>query len=222
MMKDLNNRILISVAFLAGVLVLASFSTKKSRVLIVGDSISIGYFPLVKETFKNEAEIIHNPGNAQNTTVGLANIHQWIGKEKWDVIQFNWGLWDLCRRSDTSSLYGKRDKLSGVPDNNIDDYAKKLEELVVLLKQTNAKLIFVTTTAVPEDEPGRVAEDVERYNNIARSIMKKHQVFITELYEPSIDIHKHYGNGRSDVHYTKNGYEKLASHISAELKKYLQ
>lgn len=177
-MKKGNNRILITVAFLACVFLLASFSTRKSRVLIIGDSISIGYFPFVKETFKNEADIIHNTGNAQNTTVGLANIQQWIGKEQWDVIQFNWGLWDLCRRSDTSRLYGKRDKLNGVPDNSIDAYAKNLEELVVILKQTNAKLIFVTTTVVPDDEPGRVVEDVERYNNIARSIMKKHQVDI--------------------------------------------
>ncbi|MCK4830540.1 hypothetical protein KA005_83250 [bacterium] len=41
------------------------------RVLIIGDSISWGYFPYVKEALKEQAIIIHNEGNAQHTGTGL-------------------------------------------------------------------------------------------------------------------------------------------------------
>jgi len=201
--------------------ILTSFSNRPSRILIIGDSISIGYFPFVKKTLESEAEIIHNPGNAENTTTGLDSIQKWLGIEHWDVIQFNWGLWDLCYRSSESKAYGRRDKINGVQDNSPEDYSKKLEKLVVLLNQTKAKLIFVTTTAVPEEEPGRNVKDVELYNSIARKIMKKYKVAVNDLYKPSIAIHKEYGLGNNDVHYNKEGYEKLSGYVSRYLKKYL-
>jgi len=181
--------------------VLTSFSNRPPRILIIGDSISIGYFPFVKKTLESEAEIIHNPGNAENTTTGLDSIQKWLGIE--------------------SKAYGRRDKINGVQDNSPEDYSKKLEKLVVLLNQTKAKLIFVTTTAVPEEEPGRNVKDVELYNSIARKIMKKYKVAVNDLYKPSIAIHKEYGLGNNDVHYNKEGYEKLSGYVSRYLKKYL-
>ena len=66
------------------------------RILIIGDSISIGYTPFVKELFQGRAEVVHNPGNAQHTGTGLENIDLWLGDGHWDVIHFNWSLWDLC------------------------------------------------------------------------------------------------------------------------------
>ena len=72
---------------------------KKSRsldpnlpnVLIIGDSISIGYTSGVRDLLKGKANVIHNPGNAQGTTHGCKNLDAWLGDTKWDVIHFNWG-----------------------------------------------------------------------------------------------------------------------------------
>ena len=44
------------------------------RILIIGDSISLGYTPNVKEMFQGRAEVVHNPGNAQHTGTGLEQI----------------------------------------------------------------------------------------------------------------------------------------------------
>jgi len=87
---------------------LSAGSNSLPKVLIIGDSISIGYTPFVKEYFRDKANIIHNPGNAGDTGRGLKNIKDWVGDEEWDIIQFNWGLWDLCYRHQDSRLYGNR------------------------------------------------------------------------------------------------------------------
>jgi len=69
------------------------------EVLIIGDSISIGYTPFVKQMLGGIAGVYHNPGNGRYTGYGLEKIEEWLGDESWDVIHFNRGLWDLCYRS---------------------------------------------------------------------------------------------------------------------------
>jgi len=65
------------------------------RVLIIGDSISIGYTLPTREFLKGKANLHRIPTNGGPTTRGLANIDAWLGKDKWDLIHFNWGLHDL-------------------------------------------------------------------------------------------------------------------------------
>ena len=198
---------------------LVAFKAKKKNVLIIGDSISIGYTPFVQESLKGKAEVIHNPKNAQHTGNGLEKIHSWIGDKKWDVIQFNWGLWDLCYRHKSSKVQGKRDKVNGEITYSIEDYAKNLEKLVSILETTGAKLIFVTTTYVPEKEAGRFKEDPIKYNKVAKEIMKKHNIQINDIFDQSIKIHQKYGNGEDDVHYSEEGYAKLSKPIIKMLQK---
>jgi hypothetical protein len=52
-------------------------------------------------------------GNGQDSNHGVANIDKWLGDRKWDVIHFNWGLWDICYRSPASKEQGHRDKVNG-------------------------------------------------------------------------------------------------------------
>jgi len=182
---------------------LTADNLKIPKILIIGDSISLGYTPMIKEYFGDKARISHNPGNAGDTSRGLENIKEWVGDEDWDIIQFNWGLWDLCYRSPESKLYGNRDKVNGEITFSIDEYKANLDSIVTILKKiSDAKLIFVTTTYVPENEAGRYTKDVEKYNAAGKDIMKKHSVLINDIYETSIAIHKKNGLGSDDVHYT--------------------
>ncbi|WP_282072500.1 SGNH/GDSL hydrolase family protein [Polaribacter atrinae] len=197
-----------------GFFIISAFSIKKPKILIIGDSISIGYTPFVKKHFFDKATVFHNAGNAQHTGTGLKKIEEWLGDKHWDIIQFNWGLWDLCYRHPDSKEYGKRDKIHGKPEFTIDEYASNLDSLVAIIKKkSNAKLIFVTTTYVPKDETGRYESDVEKYNDAAKLVMKKHNISVNDIYEQSISIHNRYGNGSKDVHYTTNGYNKLSELI---------
>jgi len=190
-----------------------SAENKKPRILIIGDSISIGYTPFVKEALKSEAIVVHNEGNAQFTGTGLEKLDEWLGNEPWDIIQFNWGLWDLCYRSPESKVQGNRDKINGVLTTSLDDYRKNLETLVLRLQKTKAKLIFVTTTYVPVNEAGRIAGDENKYNSVATEVMKKYGIRVNNLNRLSQKAHKKFGQGDDNVHYTEKGYELLSKQI---------
>ena len=107
---------------------------EKPNILIIGDSISIGYTPFVKEALVDKAIVMHNKGNAQHTGTGLIKIEEWLGETDWDIIQFNWGLWDLAYRHTDAKTQGKRDKVNGTITFSVTEYAKNLETLVKILK----------------------------------------------------------------------------------------
>ena len=196
-------------------IVLIAANEAPPRVLIIGDSISLGYTPFVKAHLQGKAEVVHNRGNAGDTGRGLENIREYIGDGNWDVIQFNWGLWDLCYRHPDAKVYGNRDKINGTLTFSVEDYKANLDSLVCIMKElSNAELVFLTTTYVPQEEAGRFAEDVEIYNNAAKEVMAKYDVRVHDIYDVSAEIHKEYGIGSDDVHYTKEGSEKLGVFVS--------
>ncbi|MCA9070886.1 MAG: hypothetical protein KDA84_18280, partial [Planctomycetaceae bacterium] len=63
------------------------------RVLLIGDSISIGYTKPVIELLKGKAEVQRVKGNAGHTGMGLEKLPKWLDEKhgQWDVIHFNWG-----------------------------------------------------------------------------------------------------------------------------------
>ncbi|MEO9475975.1 MAG: SGNH/GDSL hydrolase family protein [Cyclobacteriaceae bacterium] len=204
-------------------LVSTSFQPTLPKVLIIGDSISNGYTPYVMKNLEGIAEVAHNPGNAKHTGNGLEHIKDWIGETGWDIIQFNWGLWDLCYRHPESQVQGQRDKVNGTITYSLEDYKSNLDSLVRLIKKySDAELIFVTTTYVPNEEAGRFSKDVQRYNDAAKQVMKAHNVAVNDIYKKSKPIHRKYGKGDDDVHYTQQGYEQLGKPIFKYLKKSLK
>ena len=58
--------------------------------LLIGDSISIGYTLPVRKLMQGKANIHRPLTNCGPTTKGIAEIDKWLGKDKWDVIHFNW------------------------------------------------------------------------------------------------------------------------------------
>ena len=204
---------------LFSILLIPGFKTEKKKILIIGDSISIGYTPFVREALLDKAVVVHNPGNAQHTGTGLKKLDEWVGDEKWDIIQFNWGLWDLCYRSPDSSESGKKDKINGTITFSVEEYQSNLRELVKKLQATHAKLVFVTTTFVPENEPGRIAGDELRYNKAALEVMQEFNIPVNDIYKASKKIHKKQGESPGNVHYTEQGYQMLAEKIVSFLQK---
>lgn len=205
-------RIIYVVVFL--LLSIACSNDDKKNVLIIGDSISLGYTPFVQEELKGIANVCHNWGIAGSTSRGVDSIHSWLGNKKWDIIYFNFGLHDLCYRD----AKNKKDKLFGKQTVEIEKYASNLDFLVQVLKNTGAKLIFATTTMVPEGEPGRNPEDPMRYNQVAIDIMQKNNVLVDDLYNLSLKIHPKYGKADNDVHYQDEGYKQLANSVVCTIK----
>ncbi len=204
------------------VLLLFGFTEKQAKVLIIGDSISLGYTPFVTEILKEKAIVTHNKGNAKHSGYGLENIETWITEDEYDVIQFNWGLWDLCYRHPDSKVQGNRDKVNGTITFSLEEYEQNLETIVKLIQEkTDAKLVFVTTSYVPGEEEGRFTKDAPKYNKVAKKVMKKYGVQVNDIYKESKIIHKDYGQGNNNVHYEKEGYKELGEVVAAYLEKVL-
>lgn len=65
------------------------------RVLLIGDSISMGYTLEVRERLKGVANVHRPPQNCGDSATGLKQLDRWLGTGTWDVIHFNFGLHDL-------------------------------------------------------------------------------------------------------------------------------
>jgi lysophospholipase L1-like esterase len=176
------------------------------RVLLIGDSISIGYTLPVRDLLKDKANVHRIPTNGGPTSNGMNKIDAWLGSGKWDVIHFNWGIHDLKFMPD-----GKRQVEPA-------DYEKNLRALVAKLKATGAKLIWATTTPIPEGElnPPRSFGKVPEYNEIAERVMKENGVAIDDL-NTAITPHLAEMQNPKDVHYKPEGYALLAQQVAASI-----
>ncbi|WP_276166007.1 SGNH/GDSL hydrolase family protein [Zobellia alginiliquefaciens] len=212
---------LLLIIALCGILVGFEQDTKPN-VLIIGDSISIGYTPYVKTALQDRANVFHNEGNAQHTGTGLEKIEEWLGETQWDIIHFNWGLWDLCYRHPDSKESGNRDKRNGTVTYTPTEYGENLEKLVVRLKKTKAKLIFATTSYVPKGEVGRVVKSDNLYNKVALAVMKKHGITVNDIHSFAKKVHRKHASGQGDVHYTKKGYKLLSEPVVRSIEKHLK
>ncbi len=177
------------------------------RVLLIGDSISIGYTLPVREMLQDIANVHRIPTNAGPTSKGIEQLDSWLGTQKWDVIHFNWGLHDLKYMFD--------DK----PQVDLGQYERNLHRLVGRLKQTGAKLIWASTTPVPSTRvsPKRVPGDVARYNDAAARVMTRHGVAVNDLYHfamPKLPTIQQPDN----VHFHPEGSRLLAQQVAAAIR----
>lgn len=187
------------------------------NVLILGDSISIGYTPAVRKELQGKANVLRPTANCGETRMGLAGIDAWLGDGKWAVIHFNWGLWDLCYRNPEAKKQGNRDKVNGKQSVPVAEYEANLEKLVVRMKQTGAVLVWASTTVVPEGEAGRVVGDDAKYNAAAARVMQKHGVRIDDLHALTKTFGPELFVGPGDVHYTQEGSAKIAKQVAAAI-----
>ena len=185
---------------------------KLPRVLLVGDSISIGYTLPTRDFLKGKANLHRIPTNGGPTTRGLANIDAWLGKSKWDIIHFNWGLHDLKYMGPKGENLFPKEK-GGKPQVPLADYEKNLEKLVVRLKKTGAKLIWRNTTPIPPGSKGRYVGDSVKYNEAAARVMKRHGIPTHDLFTMSKKRMKELMLP-ANVHYKKEGSAALGKDVA--------
>jgi len=145
------------------------------KVLLIGDSISIGYTLPTRALLAGKANVHRPPTNCGNTTLCLRRVDEWVGNGHWDIIHFNFGIHDI-----------KCPKRDAVNKTRIDQYKENLQEIVARLKKTGATLIWCSTTQSPEAVCGAPAEDFVTYNATAKKVMEEHGIQINDLYTFSL------------------------------------
>lgn len=197
------------------------------RVLVIGDSISMNYHDAAKAALQGVANYHRNEGNAGPSERGVLNTELWLGdfRQKgfhWDVIQFNHGLHDLKQsydaKTDTWGAYS-------VP---IATYQANLEKQIAILRKTGARLIFCTTTPVPNHSKGPYARRKgasAEFNAAALEVIRLHpDILVTDLHA-AIGASPVFDNWRkqSDVHfYQKEEQQALGEAVAAGIRKALE
>ena len=182
------------------------------RVLLIGDSISIGYTIPVRKLLKGKVNLHRIPTNGGPTIKGLEQIDAWIGKKKWDVIHFNWGLHDLKYMGPNGENLFPKEK-GGKVQVALLEYEKNLERLVHRLSKTGAKLIWRNTTPIPPGSKGRYVGDSIRYNSAASRVMIRHGIPTHDLFTLSRERMKEIMRP-ANVHYTEEGSKVLAESVA--------
>ncbi|HUF63167.1 MAG TPA: GDSL-type esterase/lipase family protein [Verrucomicrobiales bacterium] len=190
------------------------------RVLLLGDSISIAYTLGVRDELRDEANVHRAPVNCGPTLRALESLEHWLGPARWDLIHFNFGLHDLKFIPHESDLRHNAPK-APVADGQLmvplPEYEANLREIVRRLSRSGARLIWSSTTPIPQGAEGRVPGHEIRYNAAAAAIMDAAGV-------PIHDLHT-YAAARldsiqrpADVHFTNEGSTLLAKQVAAAIR----
>ena len=166
---------------------------KLPRVLLIGDSVSRGYTQPTRKVLEGKANIHRAPANCGPTASGVKNLDVWLGEGKWDVIHFNFGIHDRATPA--------------------ADYVKRLEEIVTRLEKTGAKLIWASTTPIPDNPAQKqTAASIVEKNALAAEVMKKHGIPTDDLFA-AITPHLAKLQNPNDVHFTGEGYDFLGAQV---------
>jgi len=188
------------------------------RALLLGDSISIGYTPAVRERLAGRANVHRPADNCGQTAYALSQVEHWIGRGKWDVIHFNFGLHDL-KFLDAAGNYVNPDQgrlVAGMPE-----YRKNLAQLIARLRATGARLIFATTTPVPAGAAGRPEGSERSYNDCAEELMRIHGIWVNDLWTFATS-RKNEILLPHDVHFTTDGYDQLGELVAKSIRAVLR
>lgn len=186
------------------------------NVLLIGDSISIGYMLDVRKQLAGEANVFRPATNCGPTTRGVEQLESWLGDRKWDVIHFNHGLHDLKYLGPKGQNLADPKAEGSHQQVPIDEYKANLKKIATRLKKTGAKVIWCETTPVPKGAAGRVVGDSKRYNQAAAQVMAEvGGIGVDPLYEFAL---QHAEQREANVHYTPAGSAMLAEQVSNSIR----
>jgi hypothetical protein len=182
------------------------------NVLLIGDSISIGYTLPVRELLQGKASIFRPPINCQSTIRGLRLLDEWLGDGEWSVIHFNFGLHDLKYIDESGQMIKPHEGTQQVP---IETYESNLNEIVRRLQKTKAELIWCSTTPIPKlGSHGRIPGDDERFNQAALRVADAHNLVTNDLHSFALGRDESIQQKTNNVHFSDQGYAILGTQVA--------
>lgn len=182
------------------------------RVLLLGDSISMSYTLPVRELLRGKANVHRPPDNCRSTRYTLERMEEFLGRGRWDVIHFNWGIHD-------ATYLDPQGKAAEPPVGSLQvplrEYERNLGRLLDRLKKTGAALIWCTTTPVGPAARFRRAADMVEYNRAARNIIAAEGLKVDDLHTLASRLSD--GLSPDGVHFTPAGAARLARQVAASI-----
>lgn len=209
------------------------FENLMKNVILIGDSIRLGYQERVKELLGEDVKVYSPDENCRYTKYTLWGMFSWMegwGNPTPDVIHWNTGIWDLHRCTADGEIFTPLDEYLEVNRRlaiQMESYCKNLiwatmtpggkgldrHEPINSLINTNAAAprVYLTDYMEPWNA------DIRRYNEAAAKMMESRGIRVNDLYSAVAgDTDKYISD--DGVHPTPEGYEVLAQKVAAEIK----
>ncbi len=213
----MNIRVLVAMSALS---VSVAAPAEKPVVVLVGDSIRLGYAPIVAERLKDVATVVSTPENGGDSANVLKHLDEWVISKRPAVVHFNAGLHDL-----------KTNRKTGAKQVKLDDYRKNLDEIVRRLDQeTTARLVFATTTPIVDERHqarkgdfDRSEADVVTYNQAAQKILAKTSIVaIDDLHALILELGPERAVRADGTHFTPAANVVLGERVARAVRQALE
>lgn len=188
------------------------------KIVLIGDSIRMGYDKYTKLAFEDVANVYYPNDNCRFASYILRHLHDWKKSfecgDDVDCVHWNAGLWDSIFMPD------------GEHHTPIEIYKYYIERVCNRIKHLfpNAKVIFATSTPVVEErflgECKRYNKDIELYNAAAVEIVRKHGFEVNDLYAITKDVPLEFYSDMTHF-YTKEGTQLITNVVVKTLEQCL-
>ena len=184
------------------------------KVLLLGDSIRMGYQAYVRDLLREEYEVIFPEDNGRFAAYTLWQVNQMF-KHNEDIALVHWnnGYWDMNIEPPMTE-----------PIHSLAEYTGYLRRITALIRACGAKVVFATTVPVLEQEAARRMPGVQRETNYDNQWVKTYNQAATELMkELSVPVNDLYALCAQDpfcykcsdlLHLTEQGYRRCAEQIA--------
>ena len=190
------------------------------KVLLLGDSIRMGYQQYVKEELDGEFEVRYPEDNGRFAAYTLWQVNQEL---KWnpdiELVHFNNGYWDMNIEAPMTEAI-----------HPVEEYVSFLRRIVELCRQCGATVVFATT--VPILEAGAAGDNtgvqgtinysnewVKQYNAAAVALMEQLEVPVNDLYALCMEDDRRY-KCEDLLHLSEEGSRRCAKQVAEFVRKY--
>ncbi len=144
----------------------------KKKVLLIGDSIRLGYQPLAIENLGKDYEVWGPEDNARFAKYTLNCLPEWLEKfGKPDIVHWNNGLWDTAMVCPEDGAF-----------TPIDEYLRYISLILRELRKQTTKVIFATTTPVKYGSKNQDIDFIKSHNAAVVEYLQNENVQINDLY----------------------------------------
>lgn len=153
------------------------------KILLIGDSIRMGYDKYVAMALEGQAEVYYPAENCRFTQYALRHFQDWVKDsgfgEDTDLVHWNVGLWDVLELFDDE------------PITPIGWYEQYIHRICKRIRQLcpKAKVVFATSTPIHEARYEvkrhkffRTNENIRAYNAAAVRAVQAHGFGVNDLF----------------------------------------
>ena len=180
----------------------------KKKIVLLGDSIRLGYGQIVPSLLGDDYEVWQSPDNCRFAKYTLRMLFDEAANiQNADVIHWNNGLWDC------TELFGDGTFTSE------EEYLENMLRIARLLKKITPNVIFATTTPTHPEYPYTHNDKVIRFNEILVPKLKEMGIAINDLFSlvfPNIEQYI----SDDQIHPNETGFTACAEQVVKAIKQF--